>query len=223
MLVAVAVLPIGDGILASLERRFPPFDGCSASEAAAPGGIVLLGGAISPIVTGGHNEDNLNDAADRIRFAARLAREYPTVPVLVSGGQVFENGAERSEAQAMADLLVELGVSRDRIVLESQSRTTAENAAFIAQHATDKRLFLVTSAFHMPRAVGTFRKAGLDVIAAPADWRVEDGGPLLLFSASENLRKVDIAAREYIGLLAYWLTGRTDELFPGPREGDACL
>jgi len=209
-------------MLALLERRFPPLPHCSAAGAAAPGGILLLGGAISPIVTGGHIEDDLGEASDRIRFAASLAREYPGAPILVSGGEAFDNGADSSEAQAMADLLVELGVSADRIVLESQSRTTAENAAFIAQKAGGKRLLLVTSAFHMPRSVGTFRKAGLDVIAAPTDWRVQDNPPPLLFSASENLRKVDLAAREYFGLLAYWLSGRSDALFPGPEEGGVC-
>ena len=223
VLFAIAVFPIGDGLLALLERRFPPLQRCSGSDVSTPGGIILLGGAIGPVLTNGRIEDNLGEAADRIRFAAKLARDYPGAPVLVSGGEVFENGTDRSEAQAMADLLVELGVSRDRIVLESQSRTTAENAAFIAQKAGGTRLLLVTSAFHMPRSVGTFRKAGLDVIAAPTDWRVTDNTPLLLFSASENLRKVDIAAREDIGLLAYWITGRTDALLPGPEKGADCL
>ena len=73
-----------------------------------------------------------------------------------------------------------------------------------------------------PRAVATFRKAGVDVVAAPTDWRIGDTSEPLLFSASANLQKVDLAAREYFGLLAYWLAGRSAELFPGPAKGGFC-
>ena len=116
----------------------------------------------------------------------------------------------------MAAFLIELGVARERILIEDASRSTAENAeqAQAAAGAGGKWL-LVTSAFHMPRAVGAFRAAGLDVIPAPTDWRhdVSPGRPL---RAAERLEIVDIAAKEWIGLLAYRVAGRTDALFPGP-------
>lgn len=160
--------------------------------------------------------DDLNDAADRVREAALLARKFPDIAVLVSGGQAFENGAHRSEASAMSDLLVDLGVSRDRIVMESASRTTAENAALTAQLTKDAPWLLVTSAFHMPRAVGTFRKSGIHVLPAPTDWRVAESWSPLQFNASANLSKMDLAAREYLGLLGYWISGRSDSLLPGP-------
>ena len=116
----------------------------------------------------------------------------------------------------MSDLLVELGVSRDRIVLEPASRTTAENAAFSARMTGDRPWLLVTSAFHMPRAVGTYRKSGVRVIAAPTDWRVPATWSPLQFNAATNLGRTDLAAREYLGLLGYWIAGRTDGLLPGP-------
>ncbi|MFT3722202.1 MAG: YdcF family protein [Hyphomonadaceae bacterium] len=214
----IAFLPIGDGALAVLERRFPRLEECPALRATPPGGVILLGGGVNPHPQGTGVVDDLNDAADRVRETARLARQFPAIPVLVSGGQAFENGAHRSEAAAMADLLVELGVARDRIILESSSRTTAENAALTAKEIKDAPFLLVTSAFHMPRAVGTFRKAGVRVLPAPTDWRVPETWSPLQFNAANNLGKWDLAVREYLGLAGYWIGGRSDSLFPGPDQ-----
>jgi uncharacterized SAM-binding protein YcdF (DUF218 family) len=78
-------------------------------------------------------------------------------------------------------------------------------------------------AFHMPRAIGTFRAAGLNVVAAPTDWQADDRfGGILSANASERLQKLDLAAKEYLGLLAYWLMGRTPELFPAPISANTC-
>ena len=148
-----------------------------------------------------------------------LGRRFPGVPIVVSGGQAFDTGANRNEADAMADLLIELGIPSERIIRESNSRTTAENASLAELPASNGRPWLlVTSAFHMPRAMGTFRKAGHEVIAAPTDWRISDNKTFLPFNAADNLSNVDLAAKELMGLAGYWLTGRTSALLPGPEE-----
>jgi uncharacterized SAM-binding protein YcdF (DUF218 family) len=222
VLAALAVFPVGDGMLAVLERRFSPLENCAEADRMAPAGVIVLGGAVGSIRIGDRFEATLGDAAERVTYAAYLARRYPDATVLVSGGQAFDNGSGTSEAEGMSELMVQLGVARGRILQEAESRTTAENATLVAQQTGSGTWLLVTSAFHMPRAIATFRKSGVDVIAAPTDWRVGDDSEPLLFSASANLQKVDLAAREYLGLLAYWLSGRTDELFPGPEEGGPC-
>lgn len=219
-LAVVAFLPVGDLLLRRLEQRFPRYEACPGLPVA---GIILLGGGLSSRTVAGRVVEDLGDAADRIRYAATLARENPGLPVLISGGQVFERSGARSEAEGMADLLVELGVDRSRIVMETQSRTTAENAAFANRQAGESGAWLVvTSAFHMPRAMGAFRKAGVNAMGAPTDWLVDDASHFLSFSAAGNLDRFDLAVREYLGLLAYGVTGRTDALIPGPRPGDAC-
>ncbi len=220
-LAGLGLLPVGDLLLLSLERRFTPLEACPAAQTLAPAGIIILGGAMATDEIGGRTVDSLNEASDRLRMGAHLARTYPDIPVLVSGGEAFASGAPRSEADAMADLLEELGVSPQRILRETGSRTTAENAALSATGTGAGPWLLVTSAFHMPRAMGTFTKAGHHVIAAPTDWRVSDDQPFLLFSVSDNLKKADLGVREYLGLFGYWLMGRTDRPLPGP-EGD-CL
>ena len=110
-------------------------------------------------------------------------------------------------------------IDRSRIILENKSRNTAENAAFskaIANPKPGERWVVITSAAHMPRAMGVFRAAGFDVEAYPVDWRTQrTGGPAIKWFV-RGLADIDDAAHEYVGLLVYWLTGRSSELFPGP-------
>lgn len=215
--VVLALLPVGDFMLAPMERRFPRIEECTAAQTADIGGIIVLGGGLTPQLVDGHVVDEMNEASDRLRHAAKLAQRYPEARVLVSGGQAFENGSGRSEADAMAALLMEFGVAQGRIVREANSRTTAQNADFVAAQVGTRTWLLVTSAFHMPRAMGSFRKAGLGVIAAPTDWRGGGSNNLLTLNAAHNLETADLAAKEYLGLIGYWITRRTDALFPGPE------
>ena len=216
-LAVLAITPAGDALLAPLEARFPPFQ----ADGRQITGIVVLGGSLSETVVAGVLDPRPDQSADRLFEAARVARRFPDARVLVSGGPEYP-GTIRSEADFVAGYLSTLGVSPGRIVRERNSRNTFENARFSAalvHPRPSQRWLLVTSAFHMPRAVACFRKAGFTVEAAPADWRgnalrwpFEDGS----WSATGNLGKVDLAWKEYLGLLAYRLEGRTDTLFPGP-------
>ncbi len=105
--------------------------------------------------------------------------------------------------------------------MERRSRNTQENAEFskaIAAPKSGERWLLVTSAYHMPRSVGLFRKAGFAVEPYPVDWRAGKRADILTFSpvAVDGLERTDIGIREWIGLLAYWVTGKIDDLLPGP-------
>jgi len=107
-------------------------------------------------------------------------------------------------------------------VLEGDSRTTAENAIFtqrLVQPKPGELWLLVTSAFHMPRSIGAFRKAGFDVEAYPVDWRTRGWADAMTTfdKLSAGLARSDVAAHEWTGLIAYWLAGRSSELFPKPR------
>ncbi len=153
-----------------------------------------------------------------------LARRYPNARILYSGGNPnLVADAAAKEADYALTVFETLGISRDRVILERASRNTAENAEFAKAMILPKpgeRWLLITSAFHMPRSIGIFRKAGFPVEAFPVDWRM--GGPSDLtkfaISALEGLGRIDTAIREWIGLTAYWATGRTSEFFPGPAQ-----
>ena len=129
--------------------------------------------------------------------------------------------ADAREADYAAAVFESLGISRERLTMERRSRNTQENAEFsklIAAPKSGERWLLVTSAYHMPRSVGLFRKAGFAVEPYPVDWRVGKAADLLTFSAVavDGLERTDIAMREWIGLAAYHLAGKTDAWFPGP-------
>jgi uncharacterized SAM-binding protein YcdF (DUF218 family) len=215
LLLVFGLLPLGKLLMAPLEARFPPWD----AGRGAPDGIVVLGGVVEPEVAD-RPDSGLNEAAERITAVAGLARKYPAAKILFSGGDnLLEPGG--SEAQVAGALFTSFGIPSSRVILEDQSRTTAENAVFsraLAMPKPDERWLLVTSAWHMPRAVGAFRKAGFPVEAYPVDYRTP-GPPGLLIpfgSVSAGLRRTVTAMREWFGLVTYWLTGRSAALFPAP-------
>ena len=217
-LLAIAGLsPLGNALMLPLEQRFPPWD----SSRGAPDGIVVLGGAISLDVSAARGAVELNEAAERITAAVELARRYPNARIVFSGGNNFLLASDAVEAAVAVQEFEALGIPHDRITAEEQSRNTIENAVFsrlLAQPKPGERWLLVTSAYHMPRAIAAFRAAGFPVEAYPVDWRTR--GPIDALtpfpSLGEGLRRTDTAVREWVGLFAYRITGKTAELFPAP-------
>jgi uncharacterized SAM-binding protein YcdF (DUF218 family) len=107
------------------------------------------------------------------------------------------------------------------VISERTSRNTLENAEFsksVAAPKNGERWLLLTSAYHMPRSIGIFRKIGFDVEPYPADWRLAGTADLLSFSGRsiEALGRTELALREWMGLAAYWISGKTSAFFPGP-------
>ncbi|QOZ34092.1 YdcF family protein [Bradyrhizobium sp. CCBAU 53421] len=206
--------PLGNVLLATLEQRFPPWD----ASRGAPDGIIVLGGSIDADLSVAHGTPVVRSAADRVIAAAALARRYPNARLVFTGGSANLISNDAREADYAAEMLESLGIARSRLIIERRSRNTVENAEFskvLVDPKPGERWLLVTSAYHMPRSVGLFRKAGFDVEAYPVDWRVGDVfSPATL--AIEGLSRTDLGAREWIGLLAYHLAGRTDDLLPGP-------
>ena len=209
--------PLGNWLLYPLEQRFPPWDAARG----APDGIIVLGGSIHSGVSAERGTPVVGSAADRIIAAAALAQRYPNARVVFTGGSanLFANDAR--EADYAGAIFENLGIAKSRLIMERRSRNTQENAEFskalVAPKAGEHWL-LVTSAFHMPRSVGLFRKAGFAVEPYPVDWRVGGRADLFAFAnfAIDGLIQTDIAVREWIGLLAYRLTGKIDDLLPGP-------
>jgi uncharacterized SAM-binding protein YcdF (DUF218 family) len=221
-LVLLAILgwsPLGNLLMLPLENRFPPWD----PSRGPPDGMVVLGGALDTVVAMTRPEVPLNDAAERMTAAVALARRYPAARIVFSGGtgQLVFRGPP--ESQLAIRLFTDLGVAPARIAREGASRDTGENAEYskeVADPRPGDRWLLITSAHHMPRAIGTFRRAGFEVEPYPVDFRTR-GTPDLMrpfTSLGDGLRRTDTAMREWVGLLVYWLQGRTSELFPGPQR-----
>lgn len=217
-LFVMSVSPLGRALTASLENRFPP----PPADAPAPDGVIVLGGAMDEHVTAARGRAALNDAAERLVALVELARRYPQARIVFTGGSAAIGGSDHTEADAAAVFLREIGLDPGRVILEGRSRNTWENAELtraLVHPEPSERWLLVTSAAHMPRSIGIFRRVGFPVVAFPVDYRTM-GRPRALWRfdrhAIEALGLVDYAAHEYIGLAAYYLTGKTDELFPAP-------
>jgi uncharacterized SAM-binding protein YcdF (DUF218 family) len=209
--------PLGNLVLYPLEQRFPPWDPTQG----APDGIVVLGGSIDADISVAHDTAAFTAAAGRVIEAAALAHRYPNARIIFSGGSANLISADAREADYAAAIFERLGISRERLTMERRSRNTLENAEFskeIAAPKSGERWLLVTSAYHMPRSVGLFRKAGFAVEPYPVDWRTGKGADILMFSpvAVEGLERTGIGIREWIGLAAYRVTGKIDDLLPGP-------
>ena len=217
LLAICAFSPLGNLLLYPLEQRFPAWDLANGT----PDGIVILGGAIEPDLSIAHDTPVVRSAPDRIIAAAALAQRYPNARIVFSGGSANLISNDAREADYAGAIFESLGISRSRLIMERRSRNTQENAELSKTLAAPKDgecWLLVTSAFHMPRSVGLFRKAGFDVAPYPVDWRVGGRDDLLGFSnlAVDGLGRTDIAVREWIGLIAYRATGKINELLPAP-------
>ena len=218
LLALCAFSPLGNLLLYPLESRFPPW---SAAQS-APDGIVVLGGPIDADLSVAHDVPVIHSGADRIVAAAALARKYPDARIIYAGGSANLVGSDAREADYAATIFESLGIDKARLIMDRRSRNTYENALFSKELAAPKsgeRWLLVTSAFHMPRAIGLFRQAGFAVEPYPVDWRVgRSAADILAFTplALEGLGRTDVAVREWIGLVAYRMAGRTSALFPGP-------
>lgn len=214
-LLAIGWSPLGSIGLVILENRFPlPV---LKGEVA---GIVVLGGAIDTEVSQERQTIALGDPGERLTKTAQLSALYPQARIVLAGGLNDLMAKEgRSEAALARDLLVEIGVPAGRIELEERSRNTCENAVdskAVAAPRPGENWLLITSAFHMPRAVGCFRAAGFAVTPYPVDYFVRLGDLRQLSgSLSVGLYLADLAAHEWLGLIAYSLAKGT-ELFPHP-------
>ena len=222
MLLAAATLPLRVFLLAPLENRFPQ----PRANMKPPYGIIVLGGAINDPVSAARGQTVFDEGGERITEAVILAKRFPDARIVYTSGTNSVLGGSSSEAARARDLMAQLGVAPDRVTIEDKARNTEENALFVAAIVHPEpwqRWVVVTSAFHMPRAMGVFEKAGFHPIAYPVSFYtsgkwVEDVGSV--FDTERNLRTFQLALHEWIGLAAYRATGRIDHLFPGPDDAE---
>ncbi|HVK91499.1 MAG TPA: YdcF family protein [Mycoplana sp.] len=205
----------GTVMLQALENHI----GKATMPSGGPGCIIVLGGSFEAEVIASRGGLEMNQAGDRFVEALRLAQSYPDARILVSGGDGSFSGRYAGDAAVAAEFFATFGISAGRLIQETTSRTTFENVentkSLLARNGLDSCL-LVTSAFHMPRAMGLFGNAGLDVLPWPTDYRTSGVARLALdfTQPSANAQLTTTALREWTGLLAYYLAGRTRTLLP---------
>lgn len=219
LLVLFGLLPLGKIIIAPLEDRFPE---PSATDVAAAAGILVLGGAEQAALSELRRQPMLNGAAERLIAGADLAHRFPTKPMLFTSGAGTASGFTQSDVAAMA--FTAMGLAPDRVQYETKSANTYENATFtraLIPPSANGPWILVTSAFHMPRAVAVFRKAGWTVLPYPVDYRSASEARFdFTPDVAARLHEADLAVHEWLGLVVYQVLGRSDELFPAPADDE---
>jgi len=203
--------PLPDALLRRLETTYPVIK--SGTPLQAFTGVVVLGGALEPsYVLKGNEQPALNSAAERMTMPVSLQRQFPHLSLLFTGGdgELFAEGL--SEAERAKIFFDSLGVSPQKVIYESKSRTTFENAALSARlQGVDpsKPWLLLTSAYHMPRSMASFKKVGWNVTPYPVDFQSGEATPWLQYSIAQGARKWKLALHETFGLWAYQLSGKS--------------
>jgi uncharacterized SAM-binding protein YcdF (DUF218 family) len=213
-LLLLATMPIPALLLRPLELRFPPLQLPEHID-----GILVLGGAVDPYLSQALGATALGQNGGRLAAGVLVALLHPEAKLALigAGGNLFEDGL--SEARASLPYVLSQGIARSRVVLEEQSRSTHENAVFakaLLHPQPGESWVLVTSAWHMPRAVAAFRGAGWQVIPYPVDFLGASPSPD--FDLRAGLDTGTTALREWLGLVWYRLLGWTPELLPAPTS-----
>jgi uncharacterized SAM-binding protein YcdF (DUF218 family) len=210
----LAFLPVGEWLILPLESRF-------AANPELPtqvDGIILLGGAVNPGLSAAWGQPEIGAASERLFALLALARQYPQARLVFSGGAGALLEQQHKGADWVEVLFTNVSDISGRIDFERESRNTFENAVFskaLVEPRQGESWILITSAFHMPRSVGIFCRQGWSVLPYPVDHYGRRDNPLRLdLDLNDHLYVLGIALREWIGLLAYRVTGKTHSWLP---------
>lgn len=177
-------------------------------------GIVLTG--VTNLSKTAYDRTFFNKGADRITHALQLYRMGKIKKILITGGQGLNPVNPQSEAEVLKRFLLMTGMPESDILIEDQSKNTAQNAqftkAFLEKNgiSIDQEFLLITSAFHMTRAKGCFDKVGLKTVTFPVDYyshEVKYDIPSLLIPDSNSISYWHRLAKEWVGILVYRMTG----------------
>lgn len=219
----IAVVPIGQWLTIPLENRYPRM----TTLPARVDGIIVLGGSVRPRIAAARGQAALSSTAERLFAAVALARRYPDAKLVFTGGSGDPFRQDLKEAPIVRKVFTALGLGPDiaagRVIFEDQSRNTYENAVFTRRMVKPRPgtvWLLVTSARHMPRAMGCFNRVGWPVRPYPVDYKTTGRYTVTPgFDFAAGLRNLTGAARAWVGLLYYYLAGYSSSLFPGPAPG----
>ncbi|MBV1788956.1 YdcF family protein [Marinobacterium sp. D7] len=214
LLLSIMLMPLGDALMMPLEARFP-----QPEQNIRVDGIVVLGGGELAEESAFWQQPQVNQAGERLMLIPLLARRYPQARIIFTGGSGSVLRPEFKGGDVAEAYLDGVGLS-DRVSIERESRNTYENAVNtldLLGGVPKGNWLLVTSAFHMPRSIGIFRRQGWELIPYPVDYHaLSDDGRRLQPGLWKNLSDIEIALREWVGLFTYYSSGKTSQLFPGP-------
>jgi len=214
-LLFLSIFSVGEWMLYPLESRYPT----NPQLPAKVDGIIVLGGSIISKTSQEWGQLETNQYHERLSSFLELARVYPQAKLVFSGGNASLDSDNPTEAEFARTHFLRMGIDERRLWIENRARNTAENASLtklLMKPQPDQNWLLITTAYHMPRSIGVFCKQGWKVIPYPVDHhtlpsKLYNPG----FSLLGNAGSLVSATHEWMGLLAYYLSGKTTALFPG--------
>lgn len=212
LLFVISSTPVGYWLLYPLEKRFP-----SPQITRSPGYIVVLAGSEQLDQSFASGIPEYGEAAERMMAGIALAHRFPSAHIVLVGGIRTKDGI--SDVSVMRRTAIESGINAKRITLISNTRNTIENAQAAQKIIGDdaSTSLLVTSAFHMPRAMLCFKAAGIALTPYPVDhrlWAIPNFWGSWSLSFVKNIERTDAALHEWIGLIFYRLSGKTGSFWP---------
>lgn len=208
LLLALACAPLPTILLRTLEQRYHPIASASlqavAGKLAGSTRIVVLGSGYSPDPSVDLDSHLSQDGVVRLLQGIQLCRQAASCKLVLSGGPP-------AAAQTMGKIALSLGIQQQDIILEEHSRNTEEEARFLQPMVGASPFVLVTSASHMPRAMGLFRKLGMKPIAAPTNYLAKTGGafsPDQYYPGAGGLDMAERTVYEYLGITWEKLLGQ---------------
>ena len=214
VLLIIAFFPVGKWLIYPLETRFE----INPELPESIEGIIVLAGALNVQQSSLWQQVQANGAIDRELAFMKMMKDYPNAKLVYSGGSSSLTNQDYKAADIALDLFREQGLDTTRILFERESRNTFENASLsyeLVKPSLEKPWILITSAFHMPRSIGIFCTLGWPLIPFPVDYRTTPAQePAMSFNLGGHMSLLDIAVHEWLGLLAYRLSGKTTSLLP---------
>ena len=213
-LIIIAFLPVGEWLLYPLESRFQT----NPNLPDKIDGIVVLSGAENAELSHMWNQVELNAAIERDLTFMTIAKQYPNAKLLFTGGTGSLTKQEYKSADVAKNLFKQLSFDTAKIIFERKSRNTYENIIYskdLVKPIKNENWVLITTGWHMPRSVGIFCKAEWPVIPYPVDHQSNKENLVRIdFDLANNLYELKTAIKEWLGLFAYYLSGKTTSFFP---------
>ena len=210
----LSIFSVGNWMLYPLESRFQH----NPDLPEQVDGIIVLGGSVLPDVSVEWQQLETNQFHERLTSFIQLAQLYPGARLVFSGGNASTDEEKPTEAQIAETYFLKSGISAERLLIENKARNTAENVNYsrqLARPQSNETWLMITTAYHMPRAMGVFCQQNWEVIPYPVDHQTL---PTKLyqpgFSLIEHANHLILASHEWLGLLYYYISGKTQQLFP---------
>lgn len=216
ILVVIGLWPVGEWVFHPLEQRFET----NPKLPDTVHGVIVLGGGEDAVRSAIWKQPQVGPAAERMLTFMSMARRFPEAKLVYTGGTGSMVDQEYKGADCVKQLFEQQGLDASRVVIERESRNTVENVILtqkMVEPKEDENWVVITTAWHMPRAMGIFQKAGWPVIPWPVDhWSQPGRLARIQWDPVGHLDDLKIATKEWVGLLAYYATGKTSAVFPGP-------